>query len=150
MNKAHIISTLLLCATVFVGPITYANDSAQLQIEKLEAEVALSEEALSLESSCGAPITVTIDWADFPENAFEYSVAGYCESLLDALESHCTSGESKRQWIAENVSALSCAYVPDNTSLATVEVNGDVVTGRYSFDMSNLTDAFKKALLNSM
>ena len=129
---------------------TAADDapSARERLARAEAELALEREAAALEHDCGFVPRTSIDWPSFPADTSNYSVPGYCETLVDALGAHCRSGPAKRAHIAERVETLSCAY--GTADAPGVDIDGGRVTGRFRFEMPNLEEAFGRELLERL
>lgn len=149
---AALTSALALPAVSFADTAAGAVDatpvSAELRLARAEAELALGREAVALEADCGSVPAVSIDWTGFPDDAFDYSVAGYCETLVDALGAHCRAGPAKRAYIAERVEGLVCAYGTGDAP--EVEADGGRVIGRFRFEMPNLEEAFRRGLLGAL
>ncbi|WP_233166321.1 hypothetical protein [Archangium sp. Cb G35] len=78
--------------------------------EMAEAEASLAEPVKSMNTACGTSVKVAIDWNSISDELIKsYSIASYCESPFDALESLCATAEGKKA-IQTHVKEVSCRF----------------------------------------
>ncbi|WPB81017.1 hypothetical protein KYC5002_18015 [Archangium violaceum] len=78
--------------------------------EVAEAEASLAEPVKSMNAKCGTSVKVAIDWNSISDELLKsYSIASYCESPFDALETLCATPEGKKAVLA-HVKDVSCRF----------------------------------------
>lgn len=85
-------------------------------------EEDLAADAARVAEACGAAPTMEVAWDTVPDTLFttdRISVAGYCETVLDALRNLCRYDVADA-WVADRVARVTCAWsdVEDGWALA--------------------------------
>lgn len=111
-------------------------------VEEADNDRALAEKSAQVGAVCARPLSMTVDWTSVSDTQIlAYSVAGYCESALSALERLCESATGKR--FAATLRGLSCRLDGNNQLVRT----GDELAWNLQFDLANPSDVAYAALL---
>ncbi|MEM1025599.1 MAG: hypothetical protein AAGJ19_18090 [Myxococcota bacterium] len=114
-------------------------DEAGAQARGLEG---LKREVDDAAASCGGGITTEIDWASLSqEELMEYSIDGYCDSGIAALERACKTPELKAT-LGAQIQTYRCTF-GEASDLSIVD---GVMSYTVHFGASNLDDWARKAL----
>ncbi|MET0284873.1 MAG: hypothetical protein ABW352_10395, partial [Polyangiales bacterium] len=82
--------------------------------EKAELD-ALSENARRTGDKCGKPLSVSVNWPSVSETQMlQWSVSGYCSSILSGLDRLCETDTGK-QFVRASVQTIECTLDGDNS-----------------------------------
>lgn len=138
--------TAIACTMIFAAS-SLAEDDPGVEVKRAKTELALKEEAAGLKKKCGISPKMVVDWKSFPKDFGNYSISGYCESVTDALWSHCET-KAKRTYIKKKVKQVTCGFAPKGKGR--LEAKSGTIKVMIDFEMSNHGDWVKKELLRSL
>jgi len=148
LNKNLILLTLVL--GVSLPGLAGKKTPAEKKLERAKTELALEEEATSLEKQCGYVPKIEIDWKSFDKvKDHNYSISGYCENIFSVLRSHC-EGEKKKAYLQKNATHLVCKLKKKKDKVKVTKGKKGKVTYEFSFEDGNLTDKLRKETLRSL
>jgi hypothetical protein len=79
------------------------------------AEDELAEHAKRTGDKCGKPLTVAVNWPSISETQMlQWSVSGYCESILSGLDRVCEDAVGK-QFVQAQIGEVECTLDGDNS-----------------------------------
>jgi hypothetical protein len=114
----------------------------RLGTEKAEQD-ALSEGARRAGDKCGKPLSVSVNWPSVSETQMlQWSVSGYCSSILSGLERLCEADVGK-QFVRANVTNVECTLDGDNS----VRVDAGKLRWMINFELVNADQLAHAALL---
>jgi len=141
---------VLIIAVLLLGSVVAKAETLtpEMKVSRAQTELELSKAAKALKKDCAFIPKVKVEWKNFPNKIEEGAVGTFCESVLEAMQTHCKEGAQKKAYIKKNVKRLICDSKKKNA--ATLKRKGNEVRVYVDFEMSNLDAKMKTALLRGL
>jgi hypothetical protein len=147
MRSTQGLGFLVIGMAIFGATLAYAENLAEKKKHKEQQEY-LQKELDYTNEKCGTKITAEFDWSKSKlEDLDTYSGYGYCESVLDALETVCADDDGKAA-IQKDVKKVLCKF--GGKGSRSVSLKKGTIEYVIEWDAANSADFVKEYLMKTL
>ncbi len=144
MKALKWVSILSVAAVVSaVAAVAHADDAER----RFRAQNQLNKQVKKIEEECGFKMAADIDFDSFaPEVQTRYSLGGWCDEPLEAIERLCR-GPKTKAYLAKVVKSYKCVQAKGERKIT---IDKGVITLHLNFESSNYGEFSRRELVRQL